>query len=356
MKPRIGQAAGTFCVLVIAQAACLGLGLWLETQFAAAVTEPALVPSANSMGDGSSTAALRAMAFLWIVALQTVVAYLILSRVRTAASHKEHLAADELLRRQNDLVRTRDAIVFGLAKLAESRDPETGNHLERIARYSTLLAKALRRHPRYREEVSASFVKLIGISSALHDIGKVGVPDSVLLKQGKLNEEERLHIEKHPEIGGRCIRGIELRLGGSNFLQMARQIALAHHERWDGDGYPKGLAAESIPLAARIVAIADVYDALTVRRVYKEAYSHELSVAMIRDGAGSQFDPDLVDVFLKIHEEFHAFERRCRHLAQAGEKAGRKTKPLPRATNDPLLIPLPEAGQALEQMPTPESY
>ncbi len=142
MKPGSAQAVKTLCVLLVAQAACLGLGLWIESRFAGAVAEQALGSSAELSGAGAgSQAALRVIAFVWIAALQAVVAYLVLSRGRTEASRKENLAADESFRRQNDLLRTRDAVIFGLAKLAESRDPETGNHLERIALYSTQLTK-----------------------------------------------------------------------------------------------------------------------------------------------------------------------------------------------------------------------
>ena len=294
-----------------------------------------------------------AIAFLWITTLQAVVAYLVLSRVRTEVSRKENLAVDESFRRRNDLVRTRDAVIFGLAKLAESRDPETGNHLERISLYSTQMAKALRHHPRYRDQVPVSFVKLIGISSALHDIGKVGIQDSVLLKPGKLTEQEMCQMQRHSEIGGRCVRDIELRLGGSNFLQMARQIALAHHERWDGSGYPNGLIGESIPLAARIVAIADVYDALTSKRVYKKAYSHERSVAMIREGAGSQFDAGLVDVFLRIQNEFRDIARRCGSLTESDDGTLGHINVAEPASDDSDLLLLLEASPSPIQIPSP---
>jgi putative two-component system response regulator len=254
---------------------------------------------------------MRVLAFFWIAALQAAIAFLILSRVRTEASRKQQVAANEAFQRQTDLIRTRDAIIFGLAKLAESRDPETGNHLERIALYSTRLAAALRRHPRYGGQINATFVKLIGISSALHDIGKVGVKDSVLLKVGPLDKGEREAIELHADIGAKCLADIELRLGSSNFLQLAREIAFAHHERWDGTGYPRRLAGESIPLSARIVAICDVYDALASRRVYKDCLPHEKCVEIIRAGAGSQFDPVLVEVFLEIQSELGDVARRC---------------------------------------------
>ena len=235
------------------------------------------------------------------------------------------------LQRYSDLLRTRDAVIFGLAKLAESRDPDTGNHLERIAVYSTRLATALRRNPRYRRQLTSAFVKLIGISSALHDIGKVGIEDSILLKPGQFEEQERLVMQMHAVIGGKCIREIESQLGRSNFLQMAREIAFCHHERWDGSGYPKGLAGEEIPLAARIVAVADVYDALATRRVYKAAFPHRKCVEMIRAEAGKQFDPAVVDAFLEVEAEFRAIAQRCR---DAGEAEQRRKRSVPEKGGD----------------------
>ena len=221
----------------------------------------------------TSETEIRLLAFTWITALQAAVAYLVLTRAQDQNLREKTRAARVSLQRYSDLLRTRDAVIFGLAKLAESRDPDTGNHLERIAVYSTRLATALRRNPRYRRQLTPAFVKLIGISSALHDIGKVGIEDSILLKPGQFEEQERLVMQMHAAIGGKCIREIESQLGRSNFLQMAREIAFCHHERWDGSGYPKGLAGEEIPLAARIVAVADVYDALATKRVYKAGLS-----------------------------------------------------------------------------------
>lgn len=313
----------TFGVLALAQAGCLALGLWLETQFMQAAVSQQENSHARISSAMESETVLKVIAFAWIAAPQMLLTYLFLSHSQKTSSQKEHRATEALSQHQNDLVRTRDAVIFGLAKLAESRDPETGDHLDRIVLYSTLLAKALRRHARYRQEVTSSFVRLIGISSALHDIGKVGVQDSVLLKPGNLTAEERRVMETHAEIGGQCLRDIERRLGGSNFLQMARQIALAHHERWDATGYPEGLAGESIPLAARIVAIADVYDALTTRRVYKDACSHERTVEIIAEGAGSHFDPDLVEVFLEIQGKFREIAERCERDAESDrDRAG----------------------------------
>jgi putative two-component system response regulator len=162
----------------------------------------------------------------------------------------------------------------------------------------------MRRHPKFQNVVTRSFVNSIGISSALHDIGKVGVDDAVLLKPGPLTSDEYRRIQQHAVIGGECIRQIQRRVGDPMFLELSREIALHHHEKWDGQGYPQGLAGEEIPLAARIVAIADVYDALSVRRVYKDPYPHEVCVEKIRRDSGHHFDPDIVEVFLTIQHEF----------------------------------------------------
>jgi len=246
----------------------------------------------------------RVLSFVWIFVLQSIIVCAILSRIRRERSHEKNVTIKETLRRNQELVRTRDAVIFGLAKLAESRDRDTGHHLERISLYSTRLASAARRHKIFRDTISPPFVREIGISSALHDIGKVGIEDAVLVKPGRLNEHERRQIQKHPIIGSECISEIEQRLGTSNFLEMAQEIALHHHEWWNGSGYPFGVVGEQIPLSARIVAIVDVYDAMSLRRVYKEPIPHDECVAYILEQAGKQFDPDLVEVFLKIEHQF----------------------------------------------------
>jgi response regulator RpfG family c-di-GMP phosphodiesterase len=249
------------------------------------------------------------IAFVWTWGLQSVIAYFLLARMHVEHSRRVLKSDEQTLQNTRDLVRTRDAVIFGLAKLAESRDPDTGYHLERISLYSTRLASTLSRIPRYGSVVTPAFVRLIGISSALHDIGKVGIEDAVLLKPGEFNSSERFCMQSHAKVASDCIFEIERRLGTSNFLEMAREIAHWHHERWDGTGYPDGLFGEQIPLAARIVAIADVYDALSVRRVYKEALPHDECVAIIRQEAGRQCDPDLVRVFLQIEPQFREIAR-----------------------------------------------
>lgn len=205
--------------------------------------------------------------------------------------------------RTQALLQTRDAVIFGLAKLSESRDSDTGEHLDRIRVYVTLLSKE------YAESVGNldhQFLNDIGLASSLHDIGKVGIPDAVLLKPGKLEASERRLMELHPRIGSACLAAIEARLGENGFLNLASEICAFHHEKWDGTGYPYGVAGASIPLSARIVAIADVYDALRSRRPYKEPLSHERACQFIEQGRGSHFDPQLVDAFLRIESEFRA--------------------------------------------------
>jgi len=254
----------------------------------------------------SALPAVGGLTFLWTCALLSLAVYVVLARLHDDIDKERSENAQDALRQTQSLLRTRDAVIFGLAKLAEYRDPETGDHLERISTYSTMLAGELRRHPEYHHRVTPAFIRLIGISSALHDIGKVGIDDSILRKPGRLTPEEYTSMQVHTKIGGECLQEIEQRLHGSNFLQMAREIAYAHHEQWDGAGYPFGLAGKAIPLSARIVALVDNYDALSSRRVYKEPYPHEKCVAIIREEAGKKLDPNLVAVWLQIEHKFKA--------------------------------------------------
>ena len=205
--------------------------------------------------------------------------------------------------RSDSLMKTKNAIIFGLAKLAESRDTDTGEHLERIRRYVTILAKHLKE---YDPRIDDEYIANIGVASSLHDIGKVGIPDAILLKPGSLTQDERFVMEQHTVIGGECLDAIQSKLGEDTFLEMARKITYSHHERWDGTGYPYRFAGEDIPLEARIVSVADVYDALTTKRPYKKAMSHEESKSIIMAGTGTQFDPQIVEAFVAKEEEFRA--------------------------------------------------
>lgn len=204
----------------------------------------------------------------------------------------------------------RDMMIFSLAKLAESRDSDTGTHLERIREYSKVLATELMNWPKFESVVDAQFVELIYLTSPLHDIGKVGIPDSVLLKPGKLTSEEFEIMKRHTLIGGETLSASANAYPEAGFIKMALDITLKHHERWDGTGYPFQLRGEQIPLCARIVAIADVYDALTTKRVYKDAYTHEEAARIIYDSRGTHFDPDIVDAFAMVEEQMRAIRAR----------------------------------------------
>jgi putative two-component system response regulator len=197
-----------------------------------------------------------------------------------------------------------DVTIFTLAKLAESRSAETGAHLERMREYCRVLAERLSHHPKFRDEVDADYVNLIYRTSPLHDIGKVGIPDSVLLKAGPLTDDEFQTMKRHVRLGAETLEAAAEVQPDVEFLRMAREIVLTHHERYDGSGYPQGLAADDIPLCGRIVALADVYDALTVRRVYQNTRVHDLAKAIILESRGIQFDPDVVDAFLEAETEF----------------------------------------------------
>ncbi len=209
----------------------------------------------------------------------------------------------------------RDVIIFSLAKLAESRDRETGAHLERMREYCRLLTQLMSQTPRYADVIDADYIGSIYLTCPLHDIGKVGIPDSILLKPGKLTWDEFEVMKTHTEMGGYTLNAAVQNYPDHSYLRMARDIALTHHERFDGSGYPNGLAGVEIPLCGRIVALADVYDALTSKRVYKEAYSHRKACRIIRGEVGSHFDPQIAEVFLEHAEEFNQIR-----LAFAGRR------------------------------------
>ncbi len=209
---------------------------------------------------------------------------------------------------------TRDVAIFAMAKLAESRDPETGTHLERVRSYSRVLAQHLAGRDKFREQINGEYVRLIYQTSPLHDIGKVGVPDSVLLKPGRLSDREFEIMKTHAAIGAQTLDAALREFPGVKFLEMGRDIAATHHERFDGSGYPAKLAGEDIPLCGRIVAVADVYDALTSRRIYKAAFAHDVARSMIVADAGTHFDPHLVEAFVQNEPAFIAIRDRYTEL------------------------------------------
>ncbi len=217
---------------------------------------------------------------------------------------------------------SREVTIFALAKLAESRDPETGAHLDRVRNYCRLLAQNMAANPAFSDQIDGEFIRLIYATSPLHDIGKVGIPDHVLLKPGLLNESEYAIMKTHAELGAETLGAALDQFPQAKFLRMACDIAATHHERWDGSGYPKGLRGNEIPLCGRIVAVADVYDALCSRRVYKEAYCHSVARSIISEAAGKQFDPEVVSAFLASEEQFLAIRDRFSSDQQACQEFG----------------------------------
>jgi len=216
------------------------------------------------------------------------------------------LQSDELVRHKQEVIAAQGATITAFCSLAEARDNETGNHIRRTQNYIKALAERLSAHPRFSHELNDETIQLIFRSAPLHDVGKVAIPDAILLKPGKLTEEEWAVMKGHCEYGRDAIAQAESELGGAagSFLRYAREIAYGHHEKWDGSGYPQGLSGEAIPISAKLMAVADVYDALISKRVYKPAYPHEQAVEMILAERGRHFDPDVVDVLQDVAEIF----------------------------------------------------
>ena len=247
---------------------------------------------------------------------------IVLARVRTQLELKaarDRLADEnswleqEVARRMQENLLVQELTVRALACLAEARDNETGNHIIRTQAYVEVLARRLSGHPRFRDALGGERLGLVSKAAPLHDIGKVGIPDAILLKPGKLSEDEFAIMKTHPSIGAAAIdKAIEQVRGAAagggdgafTFLLIAREISLSHHERWDGSGYPQGLAGDAIPVPARLMALADVFDALINRRVYKPPLSLPETVDIIMRGRGEHFDPDVVDAFVACQDDF----------------------------------------------------
>ncbi len=217
----------------------------------------------------------------------------------------------EVVRRTHEVQAIQDVAVLAVASLAETRDNETGNHIRRTQFYVQRLALRLQNHPRFRADLDDGAIDLLFKSAPLHDIGKVGIPDRILLKPGRLTADEFEIMKTHTTLGRDSIAQAEARLGNSvAFLRYAKEIALSHQEKWDGSGYPERRRGDDIPLSARLMAVADVYDALISRRVYKPPFSQEQSITIMREGRGSHFDPDILDAFLAHPGEFQAIAER----------------------------------------------
>jgi len=261
---------------VILGVCVIGIWLWCDRQFAAhGVYVSPLFPLITLAGNFSILSLLK----YW-------------NEERKVRSRNEELAV------------TQQATIQSLASLAETRDNDTGGHIRRTQRYIKLLAECLRDHRKFRSYLDDETIDLLFLSAPLHDAGKVGIPDNILLKPGKLDEKEFERMKDHTTLGGDAIKVAEEQLGQRSFLRFAREIAYSHQEKWDGSGYPEGLKGDSIPVSGRLMAIADVYDALISRRVYKKPYPHHVAVNAIAMGRGTHFDPDMIDAFLRVKDQF----------------------------------------------------
>jgi putative two-component system response regulator len=219
---------------------------------------------------------------------------------------KSAFLEEEVAKRTLEVQAIQDVTIMAMASLAETRDNETGNHIRRTQLYVRRLAEALRVVPRFKDFLTDRNIELLFKSAPLHDIGKIGIPDNILLKPGKLTPEEFEIMKTHTTLGRNAIEDAEERLGMQvDFLSLAKEIAYSHQEKWDGSGYPEGLAGDDIPVSARLMAIADVYDALISKRVYKPPFTHAESCDIMRKGRGSHFDPDMQDAFFEVANDFY---------------------------------------------------
>ncbi|MEY4100535.1 MAG: Cyclic di-GMP phosphodiesterase response regulator RpfG [Pseudomonadota bacterium] len=232
------------------------------------------------------------------------------SHARTMRVNNEYLEF-EVAKRARDMAALQEVTILALASLAEVRDVETGNHLRRTQNYIRTLARHLRDHPRFSSFLNNSVIDMLFKCAPLHDIGKVGIPDRILLKPGRYEPHEFEIMQTHPRLGYEALMQAQVaNVESFEFIQIAKDIVYSHHEKWDGSGYPQGLVGDAIPIPARLMAVADVYDALISRRVYKVGMSHEKACAIIEDGRGKHFDPDVVDAFVQLAGEFHAIAQR----------------------------------------------
>jgi len=266
------------------------------------------------------------------IVMARVKTHLAMKKVQDFLRDQNSYLESEVNNRTAEVMAIQDVTIHAMASLAETRDSDTGNHIRRTQHYVKKLAEKLRLHPRFSYFLDDDKnIQMLYKSAPLHDIGKVGIPDRILLKPGRFEPAEFEIMKTHTTLGRDAIQQAEMELGiKMPFLSMAKEIALSHQEKWDGSGYPEGLSGDDIPISARLMALADVYDALISRRVYKEGMPHEKAVQIIAEGKSTHFDPDIVDAFLEIQEEFRLIattyadsdadiDKKTQYLVQATE-------------------------------------
>jgi putative two-component system response regulator len=241
--------------------------------------------------------------------LARIKTHLHLKRLQTELVSNNSRLAERVEEQAKATAAAQMATIFALAKLAEVRDDDTGRHVERVATFAELLAKRLRMMRLHVAELTPAFIDTLRQTATLHDIGKVGIPDAILLKPAKLTTEEFVVMKTHTTLGANTLASVLKQHPDNQFLRMGVDVAKSHHEMWDGSGYPEGLEGEQIPLAARIVSVADFYDALTSTRCYRRGVSHEETVKLIEQGSGIQFDPEIAAAFKALEQEFGRIRR-----------------------------------------------
>ncbi len=280
------------------------------------------------------------------IVLARVATHVALKRASDILADHNRFLREEVERQTREVQNVQDVTILAMASLAETRDNETGMHLRRTQNYMRLLAEHLHQHSPYASQLNEGVIELLYKSTPLHDIGKVGIPDHILLKPGKLTAEEFRIMQKHSELGAHIIAEAEALLDApSSFLRYAREIAHYHHENWDGSGYPKGLKGEAIPLSARLMAVADVYDALISKRCYKEAFSHEDATGFIESQVGRKFDPVIVEAFRQVADRFATIAATFKDNDSAKSPTAK--------TSSAKIPPTPGLIESLVKSPTP---
>lgn len=309
--------------------ACLLLGTLVSTMFIVASNIYPMIAGSVLMCATALTASaivfLRSGRFVSVAAPVLLVATLFVTFVVIRFAMEKRRAYVG----QKQLENARQVTIEAMASVAETRDPETGAHIKRTQNYVRAIAEELSRSGHYAQTLTPAFIELLFISTPLHDIGKVGVPDHILLKPGRLTPDEMEQMKLHAEFGRKIIFSTAARIDGDNFLTVAGEIAATHHEKWDGSGYPKGLAGQGIPLSGRIMAVADIYDALISRRCYKEPFPHSLATTLMQEARGKTFDPVVLEAFFRIEDTIKDIAARFKDETAVAEDSATLTARLP---------------------------
>ncbi|MEO5732900.1 MAG: CHASE2 domain-containing protein [Rubrivivax sp.] len=324
----------------VAFVACLGVGATVAALFTSGVGAGVMLAGAGGLALLLGGASLGLFMASGLFVSPGAPLALVLALVPVGFMVRFTVERQRAARFMAHLATARQVTMESMAAVAETRDPETGAHIKRTQHYVRAVALELRRSGHHLQTLNTEYIELLFLSAPLHDIGKVGIPDHILLKPGRLTPEEMVLMKTHAGLGRQIMANTAGHIAGDNFLVVAGEIAATHHEKWDGSGYPSGLAGEAIPLAGRIMAVADIYDALISRRCYKEPFPHAVATAMMRELRGGTFDPTVLDAFFRVEAEIQRIAARFRdadedHAAEAGDTPAQLTAKVVRRLTDP---------------------